>query len=245
MSLFLQDRLTLFQKRSRFDSFLTGEGKHHTYMLHVGAGWAMARLPHLRKRMERVLRQMDPLLRWLAVDGFGFHEGYFHAPKSIRARCVPAGLIGYSRRAFDQGLGRSLWFVEGADPERIQRTIATFRTRRRGDLWSGVGLACGYAGGLEEPDVVRLTAAAGAHLPEFAQGVAFAAKARDLAGNSSAFTELACQAVCGVSAARAASITDDALAELPPGCPKSGYESWRRRIQAALKTRKIPQEVLS
>src|ERR1022692_1923089 len=33
--------------RGRFHRFLHGEGAPHFYMLHVGAGWAMARLPWL------------------------------------------------------------------------------------------------------------------------------------------------------------------------------------------------------
>src|SRR6185503_18765465 len=108
----LLDRLRL--TRRRFADFVSGPGASHVYMLYVGAGWAIARLPWLRSNPDRAIRHFDPLLGWLAVDGYGFHEGYFHWPESIDRRRLPRGLSGYARCAFDQGLGRSLWFVEGA-----------------------------------------------------------------------------------------------------------------------------------
>ena len=65
MSFFLRIASHFFQKRSRFDSFLTGEGQ--TSHLHAACrrGLGYGGLPRLRKRMERVLRQMDPLLAGL------------------------------------------------------------------------------------------------------------------------------------------------------------------------------------
>src|SRR3712207_8380154 len=55
----------------------------------------------------------------------------------------------------DQGLGRSLWFVQGADVRRIPATVNAFPAERRPDLWSGLGLACGYAGGRTRAEVDR------------------------------------------------------------------------------------------
>jgi hypothetical protein len=45
---------------NRLGSFLEGPGSAHAYMAHVGVGWALARL---RKRVERPLSRLDPLLR--------------------------------------------------------------------------------------------------------------------------------------------------------------------------------------
>ena len=114
-------------------------------MVHVGAGWALAQL---RLRVDRALARLDPLLGWLAVNGYGFHHGYFHGPRRWIASESRVGSTGYARRVFDQGLGRSLWFVEGAEVARIAATIARFPASRHADLWSGVGLACAYAGGV-------------------------------------------------------------------------------------------------
>src|SRR5262245_2677584 len=95
MSLLLQDRLTLFGRRHRFATFAEGYGDGHIYMLHVGAGWALARLPGTKRRLDRAIVVFDALLRWLVVDGFGFHEGYFHSNQSILRCRVPAGLGAY------------------------------------------------------------------------------------------------------------------------------------------------------
>ena len=215
----------------RFLRFLTGEGSPHNYMLHVGAGWALARLPWLRWRVDSFISTLDPLARWLALDGYGFHQGYFYWPESVRRQKVPRGVSGYSRRAFDQGLGRSLWFVEGADAPRIAAAISAFPPARQPDLWSGVGLASAYAGGRDASHLELLREAAGPYLAQAAQGAAFAAKARQRAGNPAPQTELACVVLCGASAAAAATVTDAALRDLPPDGAEPAYEIWRRRIQ--------------
>ncbi len=228
MALTLLDEL-LPRRRRRLAAFLEGPGAAHVYMVHVGAGWALARL---RRRVARPLRRLDPLLGWLAVDGYGFHEGYFHPARFVRRQALPRRLAGYARRVFDQGLGRSLWFVDGADVAQIPATVAAFPQARRADLWSGVGLACAYAGGVEQAALEALHEAAGACRPSLAQGAAFAAQARRRAGNPAPHTEAACGVICGTSAAEAAAQTERALHALPFDGAVPAYEVWRRRLQA-------------
>jgi enediyne biosynthesis protein E3 len=216
--------------RQRLARFLAGPGKAHAYIVHIGAGWILARLP---LSPERLLSRLDdPLMRWLALDGYGFHEGFFRWPRSVARREVPRKLHGYFRRGFDQGLGRSLWFVDGADVRLIPRTIAAFAEERQPDLWSGVGLACSYAGGRDRADLEALRQAAGPCAPRLAQGVAFAAEARERAGNPAPHTELACRTICGTSAEEAAAVTAEAGRGLPADRPgEPAFEVWRRRIQ--------------
>jgi hypothetical protein len=230
MGLAILDRLQLGYG-TRFRRYLAGVGSAHVYMLHVGAGWAAARLPF---RLESTLCRLDSLLGWLAVDGYGFHEGYFHWPVSVVEQTRPRRVKGYACRAFDQGLGRSLWFVNGADVELIVTTIAGFSASRRADLWSGVGLACTYAGGVGRESVAALVEAAGSYRPEMAQGAAFAAKARLLPGLGTAHTELACELICGMPAVQAAAVTDAALYSLPADSDAPPYEVWRRLIRDRL-----------
>jgi hypothetical protein len=229
MALALRDALSPIRK-NRLERFLAGPGGAHAYIVHVGAGWILGRLPLSPARL--LSRLSDPVLRWLALDGYGFHEGYFRWPRSVERGHVPGKLRGYERRGFDQGLGRSLWFVDGADVRRLPHTIRSFAPERRPDLWSGLGLACGYAGGRTRAEIEKLVRAAGPHAPQLAQGITFAAKARERAGNMTAQTELACEVVCGMSAAQAAAVTDETLRDLPAGRPEEpAFEVWRRRIQ--------------
>ena len=54
MAMALLDHLPL-AGRSRWSRFLAGPGSSHRYMLHVGYGWAAARLPWLRRMLHRLL----------------------------------------------------------------------------------------------------------------------------------------------------------------------------------------------
>jgi len=230
MALTVLDALTPW--RQRFASFRDTVAVSHLYMVHVGAGWALARL---HRRIEPFLASCDPLLRWLVVDGYGFHEGYFHPERAVAAQRRPQHLSAAAARIFDQGLGRSFWFVCGADVDRLAPTVAQFPRERQADLWSGIGLASTYAGGCDEDDIRALLAAADIYRVDLAQGAAFAAKARARAGNMTQHTERACRLLCGVAALEAADVTDSALAGLPRDGNAETYEGWRTRTRELLR----------
>lgn len=227
MALALLDVLTPW-RRGRVQEFLRGPGDAHAYMVHVGVGWAWARLP---VNPARAAEKLDPLLRWLAFDGYGFHEAFFKFPAYLAGKAPPRGISGPAARVFDQGFGRGLWFVEGGDVEAIPRTIAALPPRRHADLWSGVGLAATYAGGVSADELLVLRARAGAFAPQLAQGSAFAAKARQRAGNLIPYTDVATRALCGWPAPEAARLCDDTLENLPANASQPAFEIWRRRIQ--------------
>lgn len=230
MAFAVRDCLAPVPKR-RLTMLLNGPGASHVYMIHVGAGWAMARLPWLAGRLKA---QFDPLLMWLAWDGYGFHQGYFNFRTYVDGLCEVPRLSGYARRAFDQGLGRSLWFVEGADCGQIARRIVSFPAFRQADLWSGVGLACAYAGGVDRSEIEALRELGGSRFQaHLAQGAAFAAKARQCAGNPAPRTEIACEILCRMTPEHSAKVTDDAMEGLPERGDRDvpPYETWRSRIR--------------
>jgi enediyne biosynthesis protein E3 len=231
MALDLLDQALLGQlkpwRASRVRQFLNGPGAPHIYMVHVGMGWSMARL---RLGMHRRLARLDPLLRWLVLDGCGFHEGYFHWRRYSGGVYRPKWLRGYASRAFDQGLGRSLWFVGGADPQWIVAAVASFPEARRADLWSGIGLACSYAGAPGAGELGSMRMASGIYRNHLAQGAVFAAGARQRAGNPAPHTELACRILCGISAREAAAISDETVLKAREDY-EPAYEVWRRLIR--------------
>jgi hypothetical protein len=236
MGFALLDCLTPW-RRDRVGRFLRGAGTAHAYMVHVGIGWSWARLP---VNVHRARARLDPVLGWLAFDGWGFHEGFFHWPKSVVGQSRSRRLAGYEARAFDQGLGRSLWFVNGGNPPLIARTISSFAAGRQPDLWSGVGLAATYAGISDEPGLCDLRENAGRHRCHLAQGAAFAAKARQRAGNSTDYTGLATGILCGLPAAAAARLCDATLENLPADDAEPAYEIWRQRIRLHFQNQKQP-----
>jgi hypothetical protein len=111
-------------------------------------------------------------------------------------------------------------------------TIATFPSTRQADLWSGVGLACAYAGGVNRTEIESLLTAAGSYRLQLARGAAVAAKGRQQAGNPAPHTDLACQVFCGVSSEQAAHIIDETREGLPVDGAEPAYEIWRQRTQA-------------
>ena len=232
MALALLDTLAPWRRRLR--AYVTGAGEHQHYIVAVGAGWALAKLPVAPRA---VMRWLDPVLGWLALDGYGFHEGFFRWPRAVTRQRVPGKLRGYARRGFDQGLGRSLWFVRGAHPRRVAATIGGFPVARQPDLWAGAGLAATYAGGCDEAALASLVELAGRCAPMLAQGATFAAVAREHGHNPAAHTELACRVICGRSPAELAALAAETGRELPPDRPdgaEPAFEVWRRRIQSAL-----------
>ena len=232
MMLAILDRVSPW-KRGRVARFLSGPAAPYIYMVYAGIGWAMARLPF---SIESGLKPLDPAMRWLAIDGYGFHEGFFHWREAIDRQAVPRRVRGYGRRAFDQGLGRSLWFVEGTEVRRVARTIQSFPAARHADLWSGVGLACTYAGGAGAPALEELLAAAAPYRAELAQGSVFAAVARLSGGAVPAHTRAACAAVTGRAVEDVSREAVGLRASLPAHDPSPHeplYELWRRGIQAS------------
>jgi hypothetical protein len=257
MALAIMDGLPL-GGGGRVAAFLAGRADRHTYMVHVGAGWAMARLP--RWRWHAVI-PADPLLRWLALDGYGFHQAYFHTDRYVRRQHPipvrwpddPSGV--HAARVVDQGIGRALWFVTGTDVDLLARTINAFAPGRRGDLYCGAALAATYAGGASEDELSALRRYGSQHAPVMAQGSAFAAKARVRAGLVTPHTGVATSVFCGMNPHEAAAVTDAVLAsegllrrevgaggpdpsvpprtrtaDLPGGTPLPAYQLWRQRI---------------
>lgn len=211
---------------------LASRGANHVYMAYVGVGWAMARLPKIR---WGAIEPHDPLLRWLALDGLGFHQAFFHVQQYVwnqREVRVPGWDARYAGNAVDQGIGRALWFINGSDVEKVATTIEGFAPSRRADLWSGAGLASVYAGGVDAGELSEMARLAGPYRSNVAQGAAFAAKARLLPGLVTPGTELGVKVHCDMSVEEAAAVTDEALRDLPASdADIPMYEVWRERIR--------------
>lgn len=216
------------------ERFVAGPGDRHNYLVYVGMGWAMARLP--RFRWPDAAR-LDPVLRWLLLDGYGFHQAYFHTRRYVaeqyqdpRFSWPDRRLTAYANRVVDQGVGRALWFVNGADAALTTACADGFAEHRKPDLYAGIGLAATYAGGADEEELRILRDGAGDYRPNLAQGAAFAAECRVRGGLLVPHNDIATRVLCGCDPVQAAQIAlryrpDDAVdGDLP------AYEVWRRRV---------------
>jgi enediyne biosynthesis protein E3 len=212
----------------RLRDFIAGEGSPQSYMLHVGSGWIMGRLPVSRRRF---LATLDPLLRWFTFDGLGFHDAFFHGRRLIERALPPRRISGFALRPFDVGVGRRLWLVPGPDVSSIAPLVAAFPASRHSDLWTGVGEACAFAGGRDAAAIEEVLQAAGPHGPCLALGAAFSAEVRARAGIPSPHTDLACRLLCRMDAAAAAEVARESLTNLPPDGEVPAWEIWRQRVR--------------
>src|SRR5262249_28530222 len=116
--------------RRHVAQFLQGRADLHGYMVYGGVGWAMAPPP----RVSWSTRYAgDPVLRWLTLDGYGFHQAYFRTRRYVHEKLrhdafpwpgdSPAW---YPARVIDQGVGRAMWFVAGTDVERLHTMVQRF-----------------------------------------------------------------------------------------------------------------------
>ncbi|HEX4704780.1 MAG TPA: DUF1702 family protein [Pseudonocardiaceae bacterium] len=238
MALGVRDGLP-FGSTHHVTDFLAGNAVKHIYMVYVGVGWSLARVPRFRWKAATA-GITDDLLRWLVLDGYGFHQAYFKTDKYVRGQYVEPnfpwptdGPPGYADHAIDQGIGRATWFVCGTDPELTAATFAKFAPERRPDLYAGAGLAASYAGGGDEGELVRFRELAGEYRPQLAQGSAFAVSARVTADLVVPHTELAARVFCDMTPVQADQLCTDSRPKGPQG-DVPAFELWRRRIAESL-----------
>jgi hypothetical protein len=225
---------------TRTRDLLLGPGQPHIFLTYIGIGFAMARLP--RPLWKKIMPDLSgsayyPTMSWLAVDGYGFDRAYFDTRRWVDEQRVPSpyaweGSPDYFLRAVDQGIGRALWFIHAGRVPDIASRVRGFAAHRQADLWSGVGLAATFAGGSVAEGLTALRRAAGDHHPELAQGVVFAAKARDFAGFVPEHTEMAAAILADLSMEAAVSLADSTAVDAGGTDSVPAYELWRREISA-------------
>jgi hypothetical protein len=227
----------------RLGHWLSRTDARFSYLTHVGVGWAMARLPFSR---DRLFRRLDPVHAWLAIDGLGFHDTYFTAPRVLAG--WQRERQGYGRRAWHQGVGRALWFVSCGEVARAAGLIERhFAPALHGDLWAGLGLAIAYAGGPGPEELAEARVLAGPLAGDLGQGAVFGAAAHVRHGFVPDHADLAVRMLAGLSAAGAAALADTARARVTADVegPERGvstrgvpaYEAWRMAIRAGLGAR--------
>ncbi|WP_126969355.1 DUF1702 family protein [Gynurincola endophyticus] len=210
-------------------SKLFSEWNDHIYMVHVGLGWAYSRIPLFS--VESRIKKFDPVLRWLVIDGMGFHDTYFYTKKVLIEKKVSQKLKDpYATHVYYQGVGRCLWFVYSGNLSLLNKTIASFPLEYQTDLWAGVGLASVYAVGVDENILSAVKTLPQKFFPAFAQGVCFGSKARGRAKNITDLNANAAQLLISMDINEAASLTDQFY---PVGEGESSAldRQWKQTIQ--------------
>ncbi|MDJ0697858.1 MAG: DUF1702 family protein [Mastigocoleus sp. MO_167.B18] len=225
-----------FGKQSRFQKFVD-RNPNYKVLIHVGAGFVIS---VFNQDIEKSLSSMEPMQRWWAMDGYGFHHGITKWKQSVHKQIVPKKVIGYARRAFDRGLGRSIWFLLCGDINRIVEQLQKFPESRRADMWSGIGVGSTYAGGVSKETLENVKAAAGSYRSYVSLGCTQAARDRYLGNNIVEHNDLACSVYCGMSTESVAKMTIEVMEDLNIDTKEKVfveqpiYEIYREKIRTKL-----------
>ena len=210
------------------DAFLAQTDPYRVAITGLGLGTALS---HTDTVLTCIQGVNPSYWSWMTYDAHGFHDGLFRWKMAISEKCTPPQTSILWSRAYDQGLGRSLFFVAGADPRIILRLIDKFPVERRADLWSGVGLMVAYWGALDVKDLRLLLKRSGEYRPVLQAAVAFAASLRLGADEPRDFTEAASQIICRAHSEEVARVADHCMLKYQ-GEPLSSasFVDWQRQM---------------
>jgi hypothetical protein len=233
MSFMTCDLLTRSNKR-RFSSFATGPAGMYKAMLYAGSGMAIARL---RQPLVPAAVLSDRQTIWPVINGYAFYHGFFNWPVLIEKQLLddwmfqglPPELNEPVRHVFDQGLGRSIWFLARADQDSAERLVSSFSADRKPRLWSGIGLAATYTGS-DSGCLLNLASASGQYIGEFATGLALAARIQLASEDRLPQLEAACQAIWHRPAASVLAVTEAAFSAASGSPGELAYINWQNLI---------------
>ena len=170
---------------SLWSSFCDQHASLHGSQIYVGLGWAMC---ESAVSEYTFLEELPSVWRWRVLDGYGYYSGLFKRRETIRSQQIPPFISNDDTHAFNQGIGRSLWYLSQGDIERLTRSLNLFEDNRQVDMWRGIGLAATYVGGIDASLLKDIQLAAEEYLPQFKCGALMAIAARKKSAISSSDT---------------------------------------------------------
>ena len=160
----------------------------HAAQVHIGIGWAMA---ELALRPDVYLTQFSGVMQGRVLDGFGYYSGLFRRRRCIQAMDIPAGIPTDVLTAFDQGLGRAMWYISKGDVEPLMAMIRPFQEERKKGIWRGIGVAASYIGGVDLQGWHELIEASNEKSRYLKTGVLLCAASRKLSNTTTTDVNLA------------------------------------------------------
>ncbi len=206
--------------RERFEA-------RYPLLVNAGTGLAMSKLSW---REKAIVGALDPFYRWMAYDGMGYHNVYFQQEKTLNR--PKRKLEGYASRAYDQGVGRGIWFVSGADIGKAAALAGSMAADRQADIWSGIGLASCYAGPADDNVFLDGYRLAGPNGEWFAQGIALACSARISDQSMPETIRAAIKTLWGMEPEALAALVEELRQSNAAGTrsDRPRYEAWRHCI---------------
>ena len=177
--------------------FLNEAASAHATQVHVGLGWAFAQQ---LKNPIAYLSELNPMMRYRVLDGYGYYEGIFRRRRSIINHLKLNVEDAVASGAVDQGIGRSIWYLNKGIIDHAKNMIEGFAVERHKDLWRGLGIAIAYVGGCDEEMLQKVFSKADLFKTQLATGAVMALASRNAAKYISSDTELSCKIFCNKTA---------------------------------------------
>lgn len=223
--------LDLLMPEKRIETWLNGPAAHHIDIFYIGVGLALAKA---NEPVEPYIADLDPIMRWKVVDGYGFTFGMLRWEEGIEQLYFPCTLSEDAQHVYHQGLGRSLWFAYCGNGNVIADIIARFHPHFHDDLWSGAAFGATKAGGVTRSELEQFRTLGQQHLPAIAQGVSFAVEMRGRSGSFLPWNELACQVFWQIPINDVYAIAQRTLRSVQEGAitgQENPYQQWRMSVQ--------------
>jgi hypothetical protein len=214
----------------QWSAFMKGPGVNHSAQIHAGLGWAIAQQ---NNSPLQFLEMINPLMRARVLDGCGYYDGIFKQRQTIKNNKPPNDLQGPMLEAYDQGVGRSIWYICKGEVEQVLEIINTFPPTRHPALWRGIGVACAYVGGCDEHLLRLLLFSSQDYQKQLCAGAILAARGRVQANALTQDVELVCRIWCNLSIQEAMLLT---VRTEPSSSvdPNNAYSLWLSQIEAEL-----------
>jgi len=153
----------------------------HTSQIYVGLGWAIA---ELGIDPTTIVSDLNSASGYRVMDGVGYYHGILRRRAAVERQLIPDIVSISLLPAYDQGLGRSLWYNAGGEIERVLQKIGLFPKDRTPAFWRGLGVAITYVGGTSDKGIEAIRGASKSNLAHLKYGALMALLSRKKAGTS-------------------------------------------------------------
>ncbi len=202
----------------------------HAIQVYIGLGWALAQR---QAPISSFIKDLSPLVQARVYDGYGYYEGTFRNRTSVRDKIIPEEIKGNDIHAYDQGVGRCLWYMSKGNTVQLLKLIEGFSDSRKPHLWRGIGIAAAYVGGMDASMLISLLNVASPYQIQLATGAVLLARARAHADTPNSDAELTCRSWCHISADEAVDLMDKT--EPKPATAPDSYIFWISRIEDTIR----------
>lgn len=162
-------------------AFLNATKGIHDSQVYVGLGWALA---SINVDISHYTYNIKPLMRSRVIDGYGYYNALFKRRLAIRTANIPDEISSEQEPSFNQGIGRSLWYLAEGDLTKLKRYLNLIPKNRHPDLWRGIGIAYAYVGGEDVSLENKITSITNEYHTDFLSGIALTLYSREKSGLS-------------------------------------------------------------